>query len=73
MDPFPTLYEAFLRAAEADLGLRKESFVNKRATSSRKANCKLGGAGSLRQSGHAAPAGRLAQRKSHGTKSGPSG
>ena len=27
MDPFPALYEAFLRAAEADSGLRKESFL----------------------------------------------
>lgn len=27
LDPFPTLYEAFLRAAEADSGLRKESFL----------------------------------------------
>lgn len=27
MDPFPTLYEAFLRAAEVDSGLRKETFL----------------------------------------------
>jgi hypothetical protein len=27
MDPFPALYEAFLRAAEANSGLRKESFL----------------------------------------------
>jgi|GEM_PF-4198004 len=28
-DPFPTLYEGFLRAAEADPDLRKESFLEK--------------------------------------------